>query len=128
MLPPDITGIVWKLERFNDNEKEDLPNIVIADPDKFTLTLLPDGTYQVKADCNRMQGQYILEGKRIKIESGPAPLAGCPPGSPYAEYLRLLNKVVSFILHENKLVLNLLMDKNNIVFKNGGSIHDKGRH
>ena len=128
MLAPDITGIVWKLERFNDNEKEGLPNIVIDEPDKFTLTLLPNGTYQVMADCNRMQGQYTLEGTRIKIEPGPATLAECPPGSPYAEYLRRLNKVVSFILHENKLVLNLIMNKGNMIFKNGGSIHDNGHH
>jgi heat shock protein HslJ len=105
-----------------------LPNIVIDEPDKFTLTLLPNGTYQVIADCNRMQGQYTLEGKHIKIEPGAATLAECPPGSPYAEYLRRLNTVVSFILHENKLVLNLIMNKGNMVFKNGGSIHDNGHH
>jgi heat shock protein HslJ len=126
MLDPDITGIIWKLERFND--KEDSRNIVIDNPDKYTLTLLPNGAYQVKADCNRMQGQYTLEGKRIKIVPGPATLAECPPGSPYAEYLRRLNKAVSFILHENKLVLNLIMDEGNMIFKNGGSIHDSGHH
>ena len=125
-LEPDITSIVWKLERLND--KGDLHNIVIDDPDKYTLMLLPNGAYQVKADCNRMLGQYTLEGKHIKIAPGPATLAECPPGSSYAEYLRRLNKVVSFILHENKLVLNLIMDVGNMVFKNGGSIHDNDHH
>jgi heat shock protein HslJ len=126
MLNPDITGIVWNLEHFTD--KEVLHNIVIDEPDNFTLTLLPDGVYQVKADCNLMQGQYTLEAKRIKIKPGSATFAKCPPGSSYAEYLRHLNEVVSFILHENKLELNLMMGKGNLVFKNGGPIHNNGHH
>lgn len=125
MLAPDITGIVWKLERFNNSMN--LPNTVIDDPDKYTLTLLPDGTYQVKADCNRMQGQYILEDQHINIMPGPATLAECPPGSSYAEYLKRLSEVAGFTLHKNKLLLNLIMDKGNMVFKNGGSIHEIGR-
>lgn len=126
MLNPDITGIVWKLERFND--KEDLYNTVIDDPDKYTLVLLPNSAYQVKADCNRMQGRYTLEGKQIKIEPGPMTLAECPPGSLYGEYLSHLDKVAGFTLHENKLMLNLRRDEGLMVFKNGGPIHDNGQH
>ena len=123
MLDADIIGFVWKWERFND--KTNLHNIVVDDPDKYTLILLSNGTYQVKADCNRMQGQYTLEGKRIKIAPGAATLAECPPGSEYAGYLKRLTDVVSFVLHENRLVLNLTMDGDELVFKNGGSIHPK---
>jgi heat shock protein HslJ len=126
MLAPDITGIVWKLERVNN--KDDLHNIDIDDPDKYTLTLLPNGAYQVKADCNRILGQYTLEGKHIKIEPGPATLAECPPGLSYSGYLRQLSKVVSFSLHENKLVLDLILNEGNMVFKNGGSIVDNKHH
>jgi heat shock protein HslJ len=123
MLDADIIGFVWKWERFND--KTNLHNIVVDDPDKYTLILLSNGTYQVKADCNRMQGLYILEGKNIKISPGAATLVECQPGSQYAGYLKRLNEVVSFVLHENKLVLNLLPDGGDLVFKNGGSIHDQ---
>lgn len=122
-LDADIIGIVWKWERFND--KANLHNIVVDDPDRYTLILLANGTYQVKADCNRVQGLYTLEGKRIKIAPGAATLAECPPESQYAGYLKRLNEAVSFVLHENKLVLNLMPDGGDLVFKNGGSIHDK---
>ena len=124
MLDADIIGTVWKWERFNDTAN--LHNIVVDDPDKYTLILLSNGTYQVKADCNRMQGQYTLENKRIKIAPGAATLAECPPGSQYAGYLKRLNEVVGFVLHENRLVLNLMMNGGDLVFKNGGSIHDNG--
>ncbi|MGR8998172.1 MAG: META domain-containing protein [Gammaproteobacteria bacterium] len=126
MLDADIIGTVWKWERFNDTA--DLHNIVIDDPDNYTLILLSNGTYQAKADCNRMQGQYTLEGKRIKLTPGPTTIAECLPGSQYAGYLKRLNEVVSFVLHKNKLVLNLMIDGGDMVFKNGGSIHDNGGH
>jgi hypothetical protein len=71
MLDADIIGFVWKWERFND--KTNLHDIVVDDPEKYTLILLSNGTYQVKADCNRMQGQYTLEGKRIRIAPGLRP-------------------------------------------------------
>lgn len=121
-----LTGIVWKWERFEDTSK--LHDFVIDDPNKYTLILLPDGTYRVKADCNRMQGQYTREGGRIKIEPGAATLAECEPGSRYAEYLRHLTEAVSFVLREKKLVLNLMMDGGNLVFEHGGAVSNVHRY
>lgn len=126
MLDPDITGVVWTLEHFAD--KADLHTIVIDKPDNYTLTLLSNGAYQVKADCNRMQSQYTLEGKHIKLAPGPATLAECSPGSSYSVYLRHLSKIDSFNLHQNKLELNLMNDAGNMVFRNSGSIHDNSDH
>lgn len=114
-----ISGIVWKWERFEGASGKN--SFVIDDPDKYTLILLPNGSYQVKADCNRMQGQYTLEGKRIKIAPGAATLAECEPGSRYADYLGYLTEAVSFVLHDNKLALNLMMDEGNLVFENAGA-------
>ncbi|MCK9622918.1 MAG: hypothetical protein M0R47_20580 [Methylobacter sp.] len=48
-----FTGIVRKWERFEDTSE--LQHFVIDDLNKYTLIFLPDGTYRVKADCNRMQ-------------------------------------------------------------------------
>jgi hypothetical protein len=130
MLEPDITGVVWTLVNFTD--KADMHTIVIDEPDNYTLTLFPNGVsggaYQVKADCNRMHGQYTLEGKHIKLAPGPATLAECPPGSSYSVYLRHLSKIDSFNLHENKLELDLMMNEGNMVFRNGGSIRDNPHH
>lgn len=121
-----ITGIVWKWERFEDSSNKN--NFVIDDPNKYTLMLLPNGSYQAKADCNRMQGQYTLEGRRIKIMPGAATLAECVPGSRYADYLRHLTEAVSFVVRDNKLVLSLVVDGGNLVFEHGGKVSESRKH
>ncbi|MGZ8935569.1 MAG: META domain-containing protein [Methylobacter sp.] len=122
----NITGIVWKLRRFEGASK--LHNFVIDDPNKYSLILLPNGSYQVNADCNRMQGQYALERKRLKIAPGAATSSECPPGSWFAAYLRYLTEAATFTLHDNKLQLNLMMDGDCLIFENGGEISDSRRH
>jgi heat shock protein HslJ len=122
----EITGIVWKLKRFEDNSK--LNDVAVDDSDQYTLTLLPDGTYRAKADCNRMQGQYTREGDRLKLMPGAATLAECGPGSHYAAFLRHLTETASFILRDNAFVLNMRMDGGNLVFENGGPVSRPPRY
>ena len=75
-----------------------------------------------------MQGQYTLEGGHIKIVPGAATLAECEPGSRYADYLRHLTEAVSFVLHENKFVLNLMTDGGRLVFERGGEVSNNHRY
>ncbi|MGR8941072.1 MAG: META domain-containing protein [Gammaproteobacteria bacterium] len=119
----EITGIVWKWERYEDTLEP--RHIVIDDPNKYTLILLPDGNYRVKADCNLMQGRYTLEGRNIKIVPGPATLAECGPESRYLEYLKDLTSAVHIGLRDGKLVLNLVMGGEILVFGNGGPVSKK---
>jgi heat shock protein HslJ len=95
---------------------------MIADPDKYKLIFLPNGSYRVKADCNHMQGQCTREGSTIKIVPGAATLVECGPESRYLEYLKDLTAVVSFVLRDNKLVLNLVMGEESFIFGNGGAL------
>jgi heat shock protein HslJ len=113
----DIVGTVWKWERFDDTADQN--NIIVDNPDKYTLELRPDGTYQVKADCNLSGGGYILEGNSLTLQPGPTTLAECEPGSLYDEYLARLGEVVTFALDEDKLVLNLKADAGDMVFTKG---------
>ncbi|MEC4748114.1 META domain-containing protein [Methylomicrobium sp. Wu6] len=121
-----ITGIVWKWKHFKGTSES--RHFVIGDPNKYTLILLPNGSYRAKADCNRMQGRYTLDGRRIKIGPGAATLAECEPGSRYAEYLKDLTEAVSFVVHDNQLVLNLVMDGESLVFENGGTASNNPRY
>lgn len=118
----DITGIVWKLKRYD--EPLESGNFNIDNPTDYTLILLPNWHYRVKADCNRIQGAYTLDGKKIKIAPGAATLAECASGSKYAEYLRYLAEAVSFEINENNLQLNLINEKGQLVFENGGRVAD----
>jgi heat shock protein HslJ len=80
---------------------------LVPDPEKHTLVLRSDGTYQVKADCNSTAGDYVLEGNRLTLLAGSAMLAECEAGSLYDEYLAFLGQVVTFELEGEKLVLSL---------------------
>lgn len=121
-----ITGILWKWERYEDpfHARGD----VIDDPNKYTLLFLADGTYRVKADCNRMQGQYTRNGATIKIVPGAATLAECGPESRYSEYLKEMTEAVSFEVRDNKLVLNLVMGGERLIFGNGGQVSNNSRY
>jgi heat shock protein HslJ len=110
----DINGITWLWERFDDTAE--INNIVVDDPTLYTFLLNADGTYTVKADCNLANGNYTLEGNSIKFEAGPTTLAECGPDSLYNNFLIDLSNVVTFVIDENKLYLNLWADAGNMVF------------
>ncbi|MGD8466818.1 MAG: META domain-containing protein, partial [Anaerolineae bacterium] len=58
----DLVGPVWKWEQFlesNDN------TIIVDNPEQYTLEFLPDGTVQMKADCNNASGRYSLSGSQL---------------------------------------------------------------
>lgn len=110
----EIVGITWLWERFDDTA--DIDNIVVEDSSLYTLLLKPDGTYEVKADCNLASGRYILEGSAITFEPGPATLAECELGSLYDTYLTRLVAVATFVMDGDNLVLNLWADGGNMVF------------
>lgn len=114
-----IMSIVWQWERYEDPFHSNYE--VVDDPNKYTLIFLPNGSYRVKADCNRMQGQYTREDSTLKIVPGAATLAECGPESRSMDYLKNLTEAVSFEIHDNKLVLNLVMGGERLIFRNGGS-------
>jgi heat shock protein HslJ len=77
---------------------------------------LPDGTYQLLADCNSGSGRYTVDGSSLTLEPGPTTLAVCDPGSLDTTYLARLGDVVSFVLEDDKLFLNIKYDSGNMVF------------
>lgn len=110
-----IVDVVWRWERFEDTRGPSW-DIAVADPQKYTLRLLPDGTFQVKADCNTGRGAYTLARGSITLEVRILTRAACPPESHSNTFLTRLGEVVTYVLHEGKLSLNLKIDGGNMVF------------
>jgi heat shock protein HslJ len=111
----DLVGIVWEWERFLDNDGSVLE---VNDPSRYTLILNPDGTYQVRADCNRSGGAYTLDGGSLTLQPGPTTLAECEPGSLYDEFLAYLGRVRTYVrADDGKLVLDLWADAGHVVFR-----------
>ncbi len=115
-----IVDVVWRWERFEDTRGSSW-DVTVADPHKYTLRLLPGGTFQVKADCNTGSGSYTLARSSITLKLEILTRAACPPESLSNTFLTRLGEVVTYVLHEGKLFLNLKIDGGNMVFANAES-------
>ncbi|WP_135604840.1 META domain-containing protein [Methanococcoides sp. NM1] len=80
---------------------------VVPDPENYTLTFNSDGTYSIKADCNRGSGDYTLEGNDLTLAPGPITLAYCGPDSLDSQYLSLLSNVTTVSMENDQLVLGV---------------------
>ena len=79
----------------------------VDDPDRYTLTLSDDGSFQANADCNTVGGTYVTDGDEITLSPGPSTLAACPEGSLADRFVSLLPTVSTFSVDEDDLDLHL---------------------
>ncbi|HSH01368.1 MAG TPA: META domain-containing protein [Anaerolineae bacterium] len=111
----EVVGKTWQWLYFEGGDGQRLD---VDAPEQYTLQLMADGSYALKADCNQGGGAYTLEGSSLSLQPGPITLAMCGPDSLDSEYLRRLGDVVTFVVtDEGQLVLNLMMDAGNMVFE-----------
>jgi heat shock protein HslJ len=99
-----LTDTIWHWQGTvynNDTES------VSTDPDRFTLTLQPDGKVSIRADCNRGGGTYALDQKKISIIITHTTRAACPPGSLEQTYIRDLNDLAGWFFKEGDLYLDI---------------------
>jgi heat shock protein HslJ len=108
------SGIEWQWSELA--EAEPASQSVVPDPENYTLTFKPDGTYAVKADCNQVMGGYTVEDQVMTISPGPSTLAMCDPDSLDMMYLDLLSRVTSFSLEGGNLTLFVDGDAARMVF------------
>jgi heat shock protein HslJ len=81
-----------------------------GDPSAYTLRFEPDGTLELRVDCNRAGGSYRLEQSRLVLEITHSTMAACAPESLDRAFLKDLNEVVSYSVREGHLYLVLKND------------------
>jgi len=76
-------------------------------PERYTLVFQPGGMVNVRADCNRGSGSYLLNASQLTF--GPIALTKmmCPPGSRDGEFLKGLGSVSAQGMSGSDLVLTL---------------------
>jgi heat shock protein HslJ len=115
----EIVGVVWRWVKFLGG---DGTTIIVDDPEKYTLELLPDGMVRIEADCNSASGTYTLDAAGgLTLELGPTTLAECGPGSLYDEYLEMLGWVRTYVMEGDQLVLNMMADGGDLFFERAGT-------
>ncbi len=81
--------------------------IVPSDPSDFTLELEADGRAVIRADCNTGNGPFMFAGNEIALGPFALTRALCPPGSLDTHFLRQLENVVSYLIVDGDLILDL---------------------
>jgi heat shock protein HslJ len=91
----------------------------VANPERYTLAFLDDGTYLFVADCNSGSGSYTRDGETLTLLPGAMTLAACEAGSLSDEFTAFFERVVSYTLEGDTLLLTL-DDGTALALANGG--------
>lgn len=108
-----LTGTVWKWQQTQ------IPDGSISkpqEPTNYTIEFKEDGQLAVLADCNRVTGQYTVDGNQIKIELGVTTMMACPSGSLDAVFSQQLGSVVSYFFKDGHLYMDIKFDSGTMEF------------
>ena len=100
-----ITDIDWQWSEMV--ETEPASQSLVPNPENYTLFLSSDGSLNIKADCNMVQGSYTIDGSALTIELGPSTMAFCGEESLDLLFLGFLGNVESYSIENEQLVLEL---------------------
>jgi heat shock protein HslJ len=110
-----IVGLIWDWVAFQDTAG--LSDLTIENPEKYTLSLLPDSSAAIQADCNQLNWPYTLDGGSLTFDSlGPSTLVFCGEESLDQQYISFLAETVTYVTEGDTLFLNLIFDSGNMVF------------
>lgn len=87
-------------------------------PERFSLTLLSDGTFSASTDCNRVRGSYTIDQDSISFGSDMASSRMYCEGSQEAMFISLLQEAQRFhFTSRGELIFDLKSDRGVIVFR-----------
>jgi len=99
-----LTNTVW---RWEGTQKSDGTSVVPLSAANYTLEFQPGGKLNVRIDCNRGGGQYLLNGNNLTLGSIALTKMLCPQASLDAEFARELAAVTTQRFEGSELVLSL---------------------
>ena len=76
-------------------------------PGRFMVRFNTDGTFTGRADCNRIRGQYRLDGHQLIVSEIISTRAMCPEGSLERIFLKDLQNSASFFFKADDLYFEL---------------------
>lgn len=113
-----LTNVLWGWTELT--ETQPASQSIIPDPENYTLVFQPDNGLQILADCNSGFGTYTADGDQMGIEIGVLTTAICGADSLSALFLDTLERVGSYELSQDELVLDLAEISGTMRFTNLG--------
>ena len=97
--------------------------VTVANPEDYLLTLLPDGTFNLVADCNFGSGAYTF-GEDGALQLGPIRLTrmACPDGSLGDEFIAFLEGATGATVEPDGAVTVQSADGRSAIFANLGDV------
>ena len=112
-----LTGKTWQLTAITELTPAFQGVVPAADQSKYTIEFKSDGSFQAKADCNQVSGQYVTTSTGgMTITLGPSTLVACPEGSMGDQYVAGLGNTASYAIANSNLTITL-KDGGTLVFK-----------
>ncbi|HMR67781.1 MAG TPA: META domain-containing protein, partial [Anaerolineae bacterium] len=91
--------------------------VEIEQPENYTLTFQPDGTLQIKADCNNASAGYTAaEEGSLSVQPGITTLALCGPESRSEELVQKLGFAANYFFQDGHLFIDLMADGGTLEF------------
>jgi heat shock protein HslJ len=116
-VDPALVGVQWHWEQFQDTA--DINSFNVPNPGDYKIQFNEDGTANIKADCNNVLAEYTTDGSSLSLTMGPSTMVFCGEESLDNIYLARLAEVVSYVIQDGILYLNLFADAGNMVFGRG---------
>lgn len=101
---PLLVDKVWEWQRRDDSSGT--AEIVVPNPDAYTITFNEDGTFSATLDCNNASGQYATSDPgRIFMELGPMTMAECGPDSLAGDMANMFGPAQNYRFEEEDQIL-----------------------
>jgi heat shock protein HslJ len=108
----DMQTWAWIHTQYNNDT-----TVTPANPGVFTLTFNGDGTVNATTDCNRLFGNYHVDGRKISFSKLAATKMHCPDSQEH-DFANMLSQVTSFLFTPDaRLVLEFKYDSGQMIFE-----------
>ena len=111
--PGALLGVEWRLAEIHP---ANAAAQIAGDPLKYTISFMADGSFGGQLNCNRMSGDYKLEGGKLHFGPIASTKAFCPEDNIAIPYTQALNSVLSFAVVEGRLIVVYGADGGELVY------------
>ena len=102
---PLLTNITWEWVRRDPNGNQ-MDEIIVPNPENYTLFFNEDGTFNAQLDCNSSNGRYATDNPgSIFMELGATTLAFCGETSLDGQMVMMFGPAQSYRFEENGSIL-----------------------
>ncbi len=125
---PELVDILWEWERRDPNGNQ-IDEIIVPDPENYTLLFNENGTFNAQIDCNSANGRYATPTPgSIFMESGPSTMAACEPDSFAPQMSQMFGPAQNYRIEEDGNVLVFVWAAGGPIdyYRNAGAASEPG--